>query len=183
MFVTRSTKEFAENPLKSRQITKFIENMARSNKITYDFTDVQKDAVLQKITDLKLQMPFLVNLTMEERKKFKGIGNKNVSYVQKCLEGAQAFPNELKKNFDTTEFKKDVNLFNNLLGVQIACQSLLELIDDSMKAAGVDAMGASSEVYASLKSSAKSNASVKNLVAEIAERFKGQGVKKVITVI
>ena len=157
--------------------------MARSNKITYDFTDVQKDAVLQKITDLKLQMPFLVNLTMEERKKFKGIGNKNVSYVQKCLEGAQAFPNELKKNFDTTEFKKDVNLFNNLLGVQIACQSLLELIDDSMKAAGVDAMGASSEVYASLKSSAKSNASVKNLVAEIAERFKGQGVKKVITVI
>ena len=122
-------------------------------------------------------MPFLITLTVEERKRLKGIGNKNLAYVQKCLEGAIAFPDELKKNFDTAEFQKDVEMFTSLIGAQIACAALLEMIDDSMKAAGIDAMGAASEVYDSLKSSAKSNANVKAIVAEIGERFKGQGKK------
>jgi len=154
--------------------------MARTNKISADFTAANKDAVLLKIKELKETMPFLVNLSVEDRKRLKGIGTKNLDYVQKCLEGALAFPDEMKKSFDINEFKRDVTLFNNLLGVQIACLSLLELVDDSMKAAGIDAMTSSSEVYGALKASAKSNANVKAIVAEIAIRFKGQGTKKVL---
>ena len=153
--------------------------MARSNKISAVFTDAEKNDVLTKINEAKALMPFLVSLTVDERKRLKGIGNKNLAYVQKCVEGALAFPDELKKNFDVAEFQKDVTLFNNLLGTQIVCQALLELVDDSMKAAGIDAMGSASEVYDSLKSSAKSNANVKAIVAEIGERFKGQGIKKI----
>lgn len=155
--------------------------MARTNKISGVFTEAEKAAVITKINEAKALMPFLITLTEDERKRGKGIGNKNLSYVQKCMEGAIAFPNELKKNFDTAEFKKDVELFNNLIGAYIACAALLELIDDSMKAAVIDAMGSSSEVYASLKSSAKNNANVKAIVAEIAERFKGQSNKGSIT--
>ena len=151
--------------------------MARSNKISAVFTDADKNDVVSKINAAKALMPFLISLTVDERKRLKGIGNKNLAYVQKCLEGAIAFPDELKKNFDVVEFQKDVTLFNNLLGAQIVCQALAELIDDSMKAAGIDAMGSASEVYDSLKSSAKSNANVKMIVAEIGERFKGQGKK------
>lgn len=152
--------------------------MARTNKISAEFNLDNKDAVLQKIKEVKTSMPFLVNLSVEDRKKLKGIGNKNLDYVQKCLEGALAFPDEMKKSFDIPEFQKDVLLFNNLLGVQIACLSLMELVDDSMKAAGIDSMQSASEVYASLKSSAKNNANVKSILAEIAIRFKGQGIKK-----
>ena len=148
--------------------------MARTNKITGTFTDATKTAVITKLTETKVLMPFLITLTVEERKKLKGIGNKNLSYVQKCLEGAIAFPDELKKNFDTAEFQKDVEMFNSLIGAHIVCAALLEMIDDSMKAAGIDAMGASSEVYASLKTSAKSNANVKAIVAEIGVRFAAQ---------
>lgn len=152
--------------------------MARSNKISADFSAADKDTAIQKIKDLKESMPFLVNLSVEDRKRLKGIGTKNLDYVQKCLEGALAFPDEMKKSFDVHEFQKDVSLFNNLLGVQIACLSLMELVDDSMKAAGIDSMTSASEVYNSLKSSAKNNANVKSIVAEIAIRFKGQGIKK-----
>jgi hypothetical protein len=151
--------------------------MARTNKISGVFTDADKVAVITKINETKALMPFLITLTEADRKKLRGIGNKNLSYVQKCLEGAIAFPDELKKNFDTAEFKKDVELFNNIIGAYVACAALLEMIDDSMKAAGIDAMGSSSEVYDSLKSSAKNNANVKAIVAEIAERFKGQSNK------
>ena len=151
--------------------------MARTNKITGTFTDATKAAVITKLDEAKALMPFLITLTVEERKRLKGIGNKNLAYVQKCVEGAIAFPDELKKNFNTPEFQKDVEMFNSLIGAYINCAALLEMIDDSMKAAGIDAMGASSEVYASLKTSAKSNANVKAIVAEIGERFKGQGKK------
>jgi hypothetical protein len=148
--------------------------MARKTKISAVLTEAEKNDVLTKINDAKALMPFLISLTTEERRTLKGIGNKNLAYVQKCLEGALAFPNELKKNFDVTEFQKDVVLFNNLLGIQLACLALFESIDDTMKAAGIDAMASSSEVYDSLKSSAKSNANVKSIVAEIGERFAAQ---------
>lgn len=149
--------------------------MARSNKISAEFTDGAKAEALAKMQEVKNTMPFLLNLTVEEKKRLKGIGNKNLSYVQKCLEGELAFPNELKANFHVSEFQKDVNLFNNLLGFQLACLSLFKMVDDTMKASGIDAMRSASEVYASLKSSAKNNASVKAIVNEIGERFKGQG--------
>ena len=148
--------------------------MARTTKISAVITEAEKTAVITKMNDAKALMPFMINLTTEERKKLKGIGNKNLAYVQKCLEGALAFPNELKRNFDVAGFQKDVALFNNLLGIQLACLALFESVDDSMKAAGIDAMGSASEVYDSLKSSAKSNANVKGIVAEIGERFAAQ---------
>jgi len=151
--------------------------MARTNKISADFKNADKDSVLVKINEARASMPFLISLTTEERKRLKGIGNKNLAYVQKCLEGALAFPDELKGSFNLAEFQRDVTLFNNLLGVQLACLALFESVDDTMKAAGIDAMGSASEVYDSLKSSAKSNANVKSIVAEIGERFKGQGKK------
>jgi len=148
--------------------------MARTNKISADFTAVAKTAALTKINEAKAQMPFLISLPQAERKSYGNMGPKSVAYANQCLEGAIAFPNELKANFNVAEFQKDVTLANNLMGVRVAVASMLELIDDTMAAAGIDIMGASSEVYASLKSSSKNNASVKEMVALISERFAAQ---------
>jgi hypothetical protein len=148
--------------------------MSRTNKISAVFAEADKNEVQAILSSARIKMPFLVALSIDDRKRLKGIGNKNLAYVQKCLEAAQAYPDELKKNFDVAEFQKDVDLFNNLLGIQLACLALFESVDDTMKAAGIDAMGSASEVYDSLKSSAKSNANVKSIVAEIGERFSAQ---------
>lgn len=149
--------------------------MSRSNKISAVFTAAQKEAVLAKISEIKIQMPFLVTLTKKERETLRKMGPKSVAYVQQCVSGAKAFPDELKKNFDTLEFEKDYTLIFNLLDIQVACQGLLELVNDTMMAGGIDAMESSDEVYDSLKRSAKSNANVKEMVKLIGERFKGQG--------
>lgn len=152
--------------------------MARTNRITATISPEEKAVILASIEGVKNLMPYLINLTTAERKNLRGIGNKNFTYAQKCLEAALAFPAEMKASFDINEFQKDINLYNNLLAIQIACQSLLEKVDDSMQAAGIDTMSAASEVYNALKSSAKSNANVKTIVDEIAVHFKKQGVKK-----
>jgi hypothetical protein len=152
--------------------------MARTDKISADFTAAAKTATLAKIKEAKTQMPFLISLPEIERKNYGNMGPKSVVYANQCLVGAIAFPNELKASFNLVEYQKDVALANNLLGVRVAVASLLELIDDTMAAAGIDVMGASSEVYASLKASAKNDASVKAMVQLISERFKTQGKKK-----
>ncbi|MGB4775249.1 MAG: hypothetical protein WBP45_08755 [Daejeonella sp.] len=152
--------------------------MAKSNLISATFSQTDKQAALTKIEELKILMPFLIALTKTERKNLRKMGPKSVNYVQQCLIGAQTFPDELKRSFDTPEMEKDFNLISNLLAVQIACQSMVELISDTMMAAGIDVMAAADQVYESLKISAKNNASVKTMVQKIAERYSGQSGQK-----
>jgi hypothetical protein len=151
--------------------------MSKSNKISAVFTATEKQIILAKIADVKAQLPFLVTLTMEERKKLRKMGPKSVAYVQQCVAGAKSFPNEFKKSFNADDLEKDYDLIYNLLDVQVGLQSLLELVNDTMMAGGIDAMEAADEVYSSLKSSAKSDANVKEMVKLIGERFKSQGRK------
>lgn len=152
--------------------------MPRLNRITATFSTADKTSVIAKLNEAKVLMPFLNSLNAEERKKLRKMGPKSLAYVDQCIEGATAFPDEMKANFDLKELEKDYDLVSNLLGVRIICQALTELIDDTMMAAGIDAMGAADEVYASLKSSAKSNANVKAMVELIGKRFEGQGTSK-----
>jgi hypothetical protein len=152
--------------------------MPKTNKVSVVFTDVQKEIALEKIAEAKAAMPFLISLTTEERKRSQIMGPKSLDYVRQCLEGAKAFPDELKKSFDTAEMEKDYEILSHLLGVQIACQEVMELINDTLTASGIEALEAANEVYASLKLSAKGNASVKGMVDKISERFKGQGKSK-----
>ena len=149
--------------------------MPKTNKITAAFTDAQKAIVLTKIAEAKTAMPFLIAITADERKRSQKMGAKSLDYVRQCIEGAKAFPDELKKNFSIAEMEKDYEIINNLLGVQVACKELLELVNDSLTAGGIESMEAANEVYATLKIAAKGNASVKAMVDKIAERYKGQG--------
>ncbi|OYU97237.1 MAG: hypothetical protein CFE21_02800 [Bacteroidetes bacterium B1(2017)] len=149
--------------------------MGKSNKISANFTPKDKEGVIKKMGEAMALMPFLVNLTSEDRKHLRKMGPKSSAYVQQCLEGAIAFPGELKSNFNLAEMQKDVELLKNLLGLKVQLDSLKEKVDDTIMAAGADAMGAADEVYQSLKLSAKGNAGVKSAVELISIRFKGQG--------
>lgn len=143
-----------------------------TKRISTQFGAESKDQVIQAISHMRELMPFLKGLTLAERKRLKGIGNKNLGYVQKCLEGAAAFPNAMKVNFDLAEYKHDVQLFQDLLSVRIQMQALVELVDDSVKQAGADAVETSGMVYRALKDEARYNASAKTIVAEIAHSFR-----------
>lgn len=70
--------------------------MARSNKISAEFTDGAKAEALARMQRVKNTMLFLINLTVEEKKQLRDIGNKNLIYIQKCIEGVLAFPKKLK---------------------------------------------------------------------------------------
>jgi hypothetical protein len=153
--------------------------MSTHNKVSGILTDAEQQKIIKNIDEVALALPFLINLTIENRKKMRKMGAKSIEYVNLNLQGAQNFPKALKVGFDSTEFKNDLNLYNSLVPVAIKLQALLESINDTILAAGSDAMIAADEVYAELKSSAKKDSNVKTLVDQIAKRYSAQAKPRV----
>ena len=149
-----------------------------TNRISANFPDVKKQEVLESISKAKEGMPFLISIDAKVRTHERKMGDSSVQYVKLNLQGATSFPELIPGKIDVAEFGGDVNLINRLWEIRVPLASLLESIDDTMMAAGMDAMKTADLVYGYLKTGAKNDASVKTLVEEIGKRFKGQGRKK-----
>jgi hypothetical protein len=148
--------------------------MAKKNKISATLSDADKTAAITSIKAAKSKLPFLVSMNMEERKKERKMASKSVDYVKQSLRGAQTFPLQMRGDFDTAEFTKDVTLISQLWDVRTEIMGLVELIDDTIMAAGTDAMQAADDVYNTLKVAAKNNANVKTVLDEIGKFYEGQ---------
>jgi len=142
-----------------------------TNRVSAALTESDKTAVLEALGQAKEKMPFLINLTGRERHRSRKMGAKSVEYVNLNLQGSQTFGSLIPPSVDIAEFSKDVALVNQLLAIRIEVEALLEGIDDTMLAAGSDAMQYADMVYSYLKTGSKSNAGVKAITADIAKRF------------
>ena len=142
-----------------------------TNRVSATLNDADKTAVLEALAQVKEKMPFLINLTGKERHRSRKMGAKSVEYVNLSLQGSQTFGSLMPPSVDISEFTKDVTLVNQLLSVRMEVEALLEGIDDTMLAAGSDAMQYADLVYSYLKTGSKTNAGVKSITADIAKRF------------
>ena len=152
--------------------------MARQNLISATLTSAVATDVLQKVNDSKAALPFLINLSNEQRKKFRKMGPKSVDYVSDTQVGANQFPSSMPADFQMAEFEKDAVLVKQLFPILVASQSLTEALNDTILALGSDCMKEADEVYSYLKLAAKTDANAKALVEQIGRRFKGQGKAK-----
>jgi hypothetical protein len=59
-----------------------------SHQISATLAQSDRDAVLAAITTIKQKLPFLTDLTMEERKALPKMGDKSRAFVSKALEVA-----------------------------------------------------------------------------------------------
>ena len=152
--------------------------MPRQNLISAEVDNAVVTAAIQTINDTKAEFPYLLNLSAEERKKFRKMGPKSVDYVNENLLGANQFPGSLPSDFPIEEFANDVDAINKLYPLLVASQALTEALNDTLLALSSDAMKEADEVYGFLKIASKRDANAKALVEQIARRFKGQGKKK-----
>ena len=152
--------------------------MPRQNLISAEVDNAVVTAAIQTINDTKAEFPYLLNLSAEERKKFRKMGPKSVDYVNENLLGANQFPGSLPSDFPIEEFANDVDAINKLYPLLVASQALTVALNDTLLALSSDAMKEADEVYGFLKIASKRDANAKALVEQIARRFKGQGKKK-----
>lgn len=131
--------------------------------------DVQavKDAFAAVLTKL----PFLVNLTADERKQVFKTGPDRLSFVKNAATGAQGNPDILPASFSTPAFQRDVDLFGVLTELGTLAESVASQIDDTRLAVGGEAMQQATQVYNYVKEAAKTTAGLKPLADQLGEQF------------
>jgi hypothetical protein len=140
------------------------------NHISATMTPTDREAVLAAVATIKAKLPFLMNLTPEQRKSLPKMGDKSQSFVNKALEVATQNPDFLPRSFDLDEMKRDVELFQALYPVFLALTQLQEAVDDTVMAVGSDAYAAALLVYNFAKANGK-GAGLDAMTDEMGKRF------------
>jgi hypothetical protein len=154
--------------------------MAYQN-ISQTVSDAEIKKIKQAIESISTALPFLVALTLDERKSLFKLGSKSVDFVKDCNNVAQNYPQILPSGFDANELAKDSKLFEQLSELRLLLNTLNEKLNDTTTAVGNEAMKASLIVYEYVKTAAKSQAGLKTVAEQLQQRFKGQGKTKKIT--
>ena len=99
----------------------------------------------------------LFNLTADERKSMRVMGDKSIAFVQKALEYADNNPALMPPYLDLIEAKKDLTLSHDLYGILQQLNTLQRAVEDTMMVAGSEAYDAALIFYNSVKGASRVN--------------------------
>ena len=129
-----------------------------------------RDAVMAAVATIKEKLPFLIDLSADDRKALPKMGDKSRAFVTKALEVATQNPDFLPRSFDLEELRKDVQLFEAMYPIVVAVTQLQELLDDTCLAVGSEAYAAALQVYGYAKASGNVGG-LDGVVGEMGQRF------------
>ncbi len=136
---------------------------------TVSAADLQ--AIKEAIATIQQKLPFLINLTVDDRKATFKAGPNSLSFVQNALQAAQNNPDIFLKSFDAVEFGSDVNLFAVLTDINTTVAQLASEIDDTRMAVGGEAMKEAAQVYNYVKTAAATTPGLKPVADQLGQRF------------
>lgn len=150
------------------------------NLISATLSATDRDKALASIDDIRKRLPFLFDLTPEDRKGMVGLGDKNLAFVRKANQAAVAHPEALPRQFDEGEFQKDVALVDALYPVVMGLRQLLDRVEDTYLLAGSEAYAGALVVYRSLRDNDLDGsfaASLDDLAARFERKSRGKDEK------
>ncbi|MBS4028914.1 MAG: hypothetical protein KGZ58_09770 [Ignavibacteriales bacterium] len=131
--------------------------------------------VLKRIDEARAMLPFLINLTPEERETIPKMGDKTVAFVEKTIDYGNGNPQIVPPYTDLTELARDTNLNKSLAPIENALAQLHEAISDTRLAVGSEAYTASLSIYHSVRNAAKSNVpGTDTIYQDLKQRFPGR---------
>lgn len=140
------------------------------------------DADLQAIKDafalIVSKLPFLVSLTVEERRATFKAGPDSLSFLTNAATEVKNNPTIFPPSFDLAGFLKDVELFAVLTEVGTQSESVSSRIDDTRLAVGGEAMQGGSQVYRYVQAATKITPGLKPAAERLGERFRRAGKGK-----
>jgi hypothetical protein len=131
--------------------------------------DVQ--AIKDAVATIRTKLPFLISLTVQDRKRTFKLGPDSLSFVQNSLQAAKDNPSVVPSNFSTTFFENDANLFSVLTEVNTVVAQLASDVNDTRLAIGGEAMKEAGQIYTYVKAAAASTPGLKPVVQQLGERF------------
>ena len=77
--------------------------MAYQN-ISAKLTETDLQEIKAALATIEAKLPFLIHLTVEERRKLFKMGNKSLAFISNSLTAAQSNPNILPASFDFSSY-------------------------------------------------------------------------------
>lgn len=140
------------------------------NRISAALSQADRQAVLDAVNTIRTKLPFLVDLSPEERRSLPRMGDKSRGFVAQALEVATQNPDILPRSFDVEEMRKDVELLGALAPILAALAQLNELVDDTVMAVGSEAYASALLVYQFARAAGKGSA-LDTALDGMAQRF------------
>jgi hypothetical protein len=140
------------------------------NRVSAQLTPEDRAAVLEAINTIRQKLPFLIDLSPEERRTLPKMGDKSRAFVSQALEVAKQNSDFLPRSFDVEEMRRDVELAQSLEPITTALTQLQELVDDTYTAVGSEAYTAALVVYHYGRSSG-AGAALDQLLDGMGQRF------------
>ncbi|MFL6333495.1 MAG: hypothetical protein ACJ754_09330 [Pyrinomonadaceae bacterium] len=117
------------------------------NRVSAQLGEAERQAVFAAIQTIRQKLPFLIDLTPEERRALPRFGDKSHGFVEQALQVAEQNQDILPRTFDVGEMRNDVELLSALSSVRVALSQLNELVDDTVVEVGAEAYAAALLVY------------------------------------
>ncbi|HEY0376429.1 MAG TPA: hypothetical protein VGC87_05670 [Pyrinomonadaceae bacterium] len=119
----------------------------QDNRISATLSDADRQAVMAAINTIRQKLPFLIDLTPDERRSLPKMGDRGRVFVTQALEVATQNPNILPGGFDAVEMRKDVDLLSALDPILAALMQLSELVEDTYTAVSSEAYTSGLLIY------------------------------------
>jgi hypothetical protein len=114
--------------------------------ISYTLSPDDQQAVQGAIETLRQKLPFLINLTTDDRSRLAKAGDKTKTFVGKAMNIANEHPELFPAAF-LNEMRKDAQLQDNLAPITLAIETLAKKLDDTMMQLGAESFAAARTVY------------------------------------
>jgi hypothetical protein len=119
--------------------------------------DNLRQTLLNFLSDMELNMNFLVQLTTEEKKKSLRLGIKTPAFLKRSVELAKQNPHLLPSYFNQAEFEKDVQDFEFMSDILVQIKKLQQAINDTTIALEQESVNAALDFYKHCQSAANQN--------------------------
>lgn len=140
------------------------------NRVSASLSEADRQAVLAAVQTIRTKLPFLLDLTPDERHKLPKMGDKSRAFVEQALTIATQNEEILPRSFDVEEFRRDVELMDALRPVAAALAQLYELVDDTLLEVSSEAYVAALYVYQLARAAGKGSA-LDGLLEGMSQRF------------
>ncbi len=142
-----------------------------SSRIDAVFSAEQREKAKAALSALAEALPFLIDLSPEDRAAMPKFGEKNRSFVAKTLAIADQHPEILPASFNLAEFRADVELVESLYPIHHAVEALFEKSGDTYFAAGSEAYAAALLVYQYAKLQNVATGALDDTLDDLGRRF------------
>lgn len=148
--------------------------MPNDNRISATISSEDKTAILTKINEIKTLLPFLINLTKQERIRLPKLGPASLAFDEHCASYMASSPNLIPPFVDPAEVTKDRDLRLALADIWRELRKLAEKVDDTLMQVGSEVWMADLSFYQTVRQAARRNVpSADTIYDDLRVRFPG----------